>query len=151
SRTEDNSCFTNAARPPAAIRKAGAATRGDTVNEIGTSPPPSETEPDTGFHRFGLCAEVLTALADMGYREPTEVQVQTLPLAMAGRDLIVQSRTGTGKTAAFGIRIVNAVDPAAPVVQALVLTPARELTLQVAGELSRIAAVRRVRCLPIYG
>ncbi len=87
----------------------------------------------------------------MGYREPTDVQARTLPPAMAGRDLIVQSRTGTGKTAAFGIRIVDAVSLAEPVVQALVLTPARELTLQVAGELARIASVRGVRCLPIYG
>src|SRR6185503_2599296 len=67
------------------------------------------------------------------------------------KDLIVQSRTGTGKTAAFGIRIAEVVDPTDPSVQALILTPARELTLQVADEVGRIGAGRGVRCVRIYG
>jgi ATP-dependent RNA helicase DeaD len=70
---------------------------------------------------------------------------------MAGKDLIVQSRTGTGKTAAFGIRIAETVDRDSPAVQALVLTPARELTLQVTAEVSRIGAGRALRCVAVYG
>jgi len=101
--------------------------------------------------KFGLQSEVLAALHRMGYVHPTEVQTLTLPLAMEGRDLIVQSRTGTGKTAAFGIRIVEVVDCSDPSVQALILTPTRELTLQVTAELSRIGQDRGVRCVPIYG
>jgi len=104
-----------------------------------------------GFAGFGLRVEVLTALESIGYRDPTEVQSQAIPRAMSGKDLIVQSRTGTGKTAVFGIRIAEAVDPKDSAVQALVLTPARELTLQVAAEVSRIGAGRSLRCVPIYG
>ena len=103
------------------------------------------------FSDFGLLPEVLSALEKMGYREPTEVQALAIPLAMSGRDLIVQSRTGTGKTAAFGIRIAEATDPSRNTVQALVLTPARELTLQVADEVGRLGEDRGVRCVRIYG
>jgi ATP-dependent RNA helicase DeaD len=103
------------------------------------------------FKDFGLSAEVLATLQGIGYLEPTEVQALTIPVAMSGRDLIVQSRTGTGKTAAFGIRIAEAADPSLSAVQALVLTPARELTLQVADEVGRICEGRGVRCVRIYG
>jgi len=107
--------------------------------------------PTQGFEQFGLRPEVLSALAKMGYRRPTEVQAKALPLAREGKDLIVQSRTGTGKTAAFGIQIVELVEPALEAVQALILTPARELTLQVAAEVSRIGADRGFRCVAVYG
>ena len=110
-----------------------------------------EEAPSGGFEAFGLRAEVLSALAKMGYGQPTEVQAKALPLARQGMDLIVQSRTGTGKTAVFGIQIVELVDVAIEAVQALILTPARELTLQVAAEVSRIGADRGLRCLPVYG
>jgi ATP-dependent RNA helicase DeaD len=110
-----------------------------------------EVGPSSGFKNFGLRPEVLSALAEIGYTEPTEVQSLTIPRAMAGKDLIVQSRTGTGKTAAFGIRIAEVVDPAEASVQALILTPARELTLQVADEVGRIGASRGIRCVRIYG
>jgi ATP-dependent RNA helicase DeaD len=107
--------------------------------------------PAEGFRGFGLSEATLASLETMGYREPTEVQARTIPAAMQGRDLIVQSRTGTGKTAAFGIRIVESVDPADATVQALVLTPTRELSLQVAGELTSLGVGRKVRCARIYG
>ncbi|MCI0656389.1 MAG: DEAD/DEAH box helicase [Acidobacteria bacterium] len=107
--------------------------------------------PTPGFRAFALRPEILSALETIGYTEPTQVQLQAIPLAMAGKDLIVQSRTGTGKTAAFGIRIAEAVDRESHAVQALVLTPARELTLQVTAEVSRIGAGRGLRCVAVYG
>ena len=110
-----------------------------------------QQSPPQGFTEFGLSPEVLAALDRIGYREPTEVQSLTIPRSMSGGDLIVQSRTGTGKTAAFGIRIAEAVDTRNEAIQALVLTPTRELTLQVADELSRIGRDRGVLCVRIYG
>jgi len=107
--------------------------------------------PPQSFTEFALSPEVLAALEKIGYLEPTEVQSLTIPRSMSGKDLIVQSRTGTGKTAAFGIRIAEAVDATEEAIQALVLTPTRELTLQVADEVSRIGQGRGVRCVRIYG
>jgi len=111
----------------------------------------SQSNVETRFKDFGLQEETLTSLERMGYLKPTEVQSLTIPKSMSGRDLIVQSRTGTGKTAAFGIRITEAVDRAVSSIQALVLTPTRELTLQVTDELSRIGHDAEVLCVPIYG
>jgi ATP-dependent RNA helicase DeaD len=119
-----------------------------------TGPAPDErTEPPFGrFEDLGLSPEVLRALGDMGFTAPMEVQAKTMPLALAGRDLLVQSRTGSGKTAAFGIPIVDRiVDPEARHVQAVILLPTRELALQVASELARVAAHRRIVVVPVYG
>ena len=103
------------------------------------------------FADLNLTAETLASLDAMGYRAPTEVQAETLPRALAGKDLVVQSRTGTGKTAAFGIPIVERVDPAADYVQAVALAPTRELAMQVARELSEIGRGRGVKVETIYG
>ena len=103
------------------------------------------------FADLNLTAETLASLDAMGYRAPTEVQAETLPRALAGKDLVVQSRTGTGKTAAFGIPIVERVDPAADHVQAVALAPTRELAMQVARELSEIGRGRGVKVETIYG
>jgi ATP-dependent RNA helicase DeaD len=104
------------------------------------------------FDELGLYPDVLRALEEMGFQEAMEVQAATLPLARQGRDLMVQSRTGSGKTAAFGIPFVNdIVDPQAKFVQAIVLLPTRELALQVAAELARIAVHRPITVAPIYG
>jgi ATP-dependent RNA helicase DeaD len=104
------------------------------------------------FDELGLYPDVLRALEEMGFQEAMEVQAATLPLARQGRDLMVQSRTGSGKTAAFGIPFVNdIVDPEAKYVQAIVLLPTRELALQVAAELARIAVHRPITVAPIYG
>lgn len=104
-----------------------------------------------GFTNLGLSEAVRRSLEGMGYEEPSPVQAEAIPLLLAGDDLIAQALTGTGKTAAFGIPIVERVDPAIPQAQALVLTPTRELALQVAGEISRIGHARGVRVLPVYG
>ena len=94
---------------------------------------------------------VARALEQMGYVIPTEVQARAIPPLRAGDDLIGQAQTGTGKTAAFGIPIVEKVDPAAHWVQALVLTPTRELCVQVAEEIENLGRFRNVRTVAIYG
>ncbi len=104
------------------------------------------------FAELGLHPDVLRAVEEMGFSEPMPVQATTFPLITAGRDLMVQSRTGSGKTAAFGIPFANGlVDPEEKVVQAIVLLPTRELALQVAAELAKICAHRRMTVVPIYG
>jgi len=105
----------------------------------------------TPFGGYGLSAEVLQAVEELGYEAPTPIQAQTIPLLMAGRDVIAQAQTGTGKTAAFGIPIVERVDPAVRAPQALVLAPTRELAVQVAEAIHRLGRGRRVSVLPIYG
>jgi ATP-dependent RNA helicase DeaD len=87
----------------------------------------------------------------MGYHQPTEVQARAIPPLRLGRDLIGQAQTGTGKTAAFGIPIVEKIDPAQHHVQALVLTPTRELCVQVTDEIGRLGAFRNVVPVAIYG
>ena len=103
------------------------------------------------FDGLSLSAETLASLDAKGYRAPTDVQAETVPRALGGRDLVVQSRTGTGKTAAFGIPIVEKVDPGQVVVQAVVLAPTRELALQVAQEVAEIGQGRGVKVESIYG
>jgi ATP-dependent RNA helicase DeaD len=103
------------------------------------------------FDSLNLSAETLSSLDTMGYKAPTEVQFETIPRAQAGRDLVVQSRTGTGKTAAFGIPIIERVDPAVAGVQAVALAPTRELAIQVAEELTQIGRAKGVRIESIYG
>src|SRR3954468_8547833 len=103
------------------------------------------------FDSLNLSAETLSSLDAMGYKAPTDVQFETIPRAQAGRDLVVQSRTGTGKTAAFGIPIIERVDPAVAGVQAVALAPPRELAIQVAEELALIGKGKGVRIESIYG
>jgi ATP-dependent RNA helicase DeaD len=104
------------------------------------------------FADLGLRPEVLSALEAMGFQRAMDVQAATIPLVRQRKDLMVQSRTGSGKTAAFGIPFVNdVVDPSLKAVQAIVLLPTRELALQVASELARIAAHLPVTVAPVYG
>ncbi len=107
-----------------------------------------------GHHRFGdipVPVTIARALERMGYRTPTEVQALAIPPLRDGADVIGQAQTGTGKTAAFGIPIVERVDPSLPRVQALILTPTRELCVQVAEEIARLGQLRNVRVASIYG
>jgi ATP-dependent RNA helicase DeaD len=104
------------------------------------------------FADLNLRPEVQQAVADMGFSEPTEVQRVTLPLVREGRDIMVQSRTGSGKTAAFGIPFADKiVDANQKSVQAIVLMPTRELALQVAAEIARICAHSGLSVVPVYG
>jgi ATP-dependent RNA helicase DeaD len=103
------------------------------------------------FASLQLSLPTLQSLEAKGYKAPTDCQAEAIPLVMAGRDLVVQSRTGTGKTAAFGIPIVEKVDPAEAGVQAVALTPTRELALQVSQELTELGRGRALKVETIYG
>ena len=104
------------------------------------------------FADLGLRPEVLKAVSDMGFVEPMEVQRETIPLVRQGRDILVQSRTGSGKTAAFAIPFADWIaDSKEHFPQVLVLLPTRELALQVAAETARICATTELAVVPVYG
>jgi ATP-dependent RNA helicase DeaD len=103
------------------------------------------------FTDLQLNAEVLRAVASLGFEEPTPIQSQTIPLLLASRDVLAQAQTGTGKTAAFGLPIVQQVDIARREVQALVLAPTRELAMQVAESIHNLGTTRGLVVLPVYG
>jgi len=113
---------------------------------------PGDNPPKTTFADLGLSPEVLKAVTDMGFIEPMDVQRATIPMARAGHDILVQSRTGSGKTAAFAIPFADWIaDPKENYPQALVLLPTRELALQVAAETARICANTGLSVVPVYG
>ena len=104
------------------------------------------------FRKLGLSEVSITALAGKGFEEPTFIQEKCIPLLLRGGvDVVGQAQTGTGKTAAFGLPVLELVDPALSTVQALILTPTRELALQVSEELNSLKGTRQVRIVPIYG
>lgn len=103
-----------------------------------------------GFETLGLSDPILQALDEMGFVEPMPVQKVCIPAIIEGDDVIGQARTGTGKTVAFGVPIVQEITTA-PYVQSLILTPTRELCLQVAGEIDRVCAHTGHRVVPVYG
>jgi ATP-dependent RNA helicase DeaD len=119
-----------------------------------TDPAPREDDPTpkTTFADLGLGSAVLQALSDMGFAEPMEVQVTAIPLVRQRRDILVQSRTGSGKTAAFAIPFADWIADAKDTFpQAIVLLPTRELALQVAAETARICATTQLAVVPVYG
>jgi ATP-dependent RNA helicase DeaD len=104
------------------------------------------------FAALGLSAPLIRALDELGYETPTPIQEHTIPLLLAGRDVIGQAQTGTGKTAAFALPILNQLDLSVNAVQALVLTPTRELAIQVAEAVHSYSKhLGRVKVLPVYG
>ncbi len=103
------------------------------------------------FGELGLSQPVLQAVSQMGFEAATPIQEQTIPLAMNGQDFIGQAHTGTGKTAAFGIPLAEKIHRKTGKVEALIVTPTRELAVQVAEELNTIGQVKGVRALPVYG
>lgn len=105
----------------------------------------------TTFNDLGLSKQVLQAVRKMGFEEATPIQEQTIPVAIKGQDVIGQAQTGTGKTAAFGIPMIEKAEPDHGSVQGLVVTPTRELAIQVSEELNKIGEFKGVRTLPIYG
>jgi ATP-dependent RNA helicase DeaD len=105
----------------------------------------------SNFSELGLSNPLERAVAVMGFEEMTPIQARAIPLAMRGEDFIGQAQTGTGKTAAFGIPLMEKIRPETDYVAALVVTPTRELAIQVAEELNRIGQFKRIRTLPIYG
>ena len=103
------------------------------------------------FGNIELSKKLLAAVSDMGFEEPSPIQAQTIPLLLEGHDVIGQAQTGTGKTAAFGIPTIEKVIDASHHIQALVLTPTRELAIQIAEEFNKIGKYKRVKTLPVYG
>lgn len=103
------------------------------------------------FEELGLLPELVQALSDAGYTEPTPIQANAIPVLLSGRDVIGQAQTGTGKTAAFALPMLQMIDTASPHIQALVLTPTRELASQVSTAIEDYGKHRNIRVLPIYG
>jgi ATP-dependent RNA helicase DeaD len=105
----------------------------------------------TTFAELGLSKPVLEALEHLGYQQPTPIQEETIPLLLGGSDVIGQAQTGTGKTAAFGLPMLMYVDPGDPEVQALVLTPTRELCIQVTQALRAYGEQRGISVVAVFG
>lgn len=103
------------------------------------------------FSEFGLEAKVLRAITEMGFEESTPIQEKAIPIALDGGDLIGQAQTGTGKTAAFAIPLIQHIEASEDKIVALIMTPTRELAIQVAEEISKLARFKGIRSLPIYG
>lgn len=104
------------------------------------------------FENMGLSREALKAVSDMGFEEATPIQSQCISLIMSGRDVIGQSQTGTGKTAAFGIPLLEKIAPADKHLQAVILCPTRELAIQTSEEFRKLLKYRdNIKVLPIYG
>ncbi|MHA0857926.1 DEAD/DEAH box helicase [Paenibacillus sp. CMAA1364] len=103
------------------------------------------------FAEFNLEPQILQAITDLGFEESTPIQDQAIPLAMAGRDLIGQAQTGTGKTAAFGIPLIAKISKSEERIMALIMAPTRELAIQVSEEIGKLARFKGIRSLAIYG
>src|SRR5881394_3179173 len=105
----------------------------------------------SAFADLGLSEPILAALRDVGYESPSPIQVQAIPPLLEGRDVIGQAQTGTGKTAAFGLPMIEFVDPDDEDVQALVLTPTRELCIQVTQALRAYGARKGIDPVAVFG
>lgn len=105
------------------------------------------------FQTLQISDVILNALNEMGFEEPTPIQANAIPVAMSGCDMIGQAQTGTGKTAAYGIPVLEKILASEPSkeIQAVVLSPTRELAMQVAEELNHLAQFTHIQALPIYG
>jgi ATP-dependent RNA helicase DeaD len=105
----------------------------------------------TTFHELGISEPIQRAITAMGFEEASPIQEKAIPIALTGKDIIGQAQTGTGKTAAFGIPILQKIDTDKESVQAIVIAPTRELAIQVSEEINRLAKYTGIRSLPIYG
>ena len=105
----------------------------------------------TTFAELGLSEPILQALSDVGYENPSPIQEQAIPSLLEGRDVVGQAQTGTGKTAAFGLPLLQFVDPTDDDVQALVLTPTRELCIQVTQALRAYGARKGIDPVAVFG
>ena len=104
------------------------------------------------FDELDLCPQIVRAVKEMGFEAATPIQARAIPVIMEGRDVIGQAQTGTGKTAAFGIPLLQKIDPKNRKLQAIVLCPTRELAVQVADEIRRLCKfMHGIKVLPIYG
>jgi ATP-dependent RNA helicase DeaD len=103
------------------------------------------------FEDLPLCPEVMKGIEELGFTELFPIQAQAIVPLLDGKDVIGQAQTGTGKTAAFGIPMVERIDPTNKKVQGLVLAPTRELAIQVAERISRFSKYTKLKILPVYG
>lgn len=103
------------------------------------------------FVEFGLEQGVLQAISEMGFEEATPIQAKAIPVAIAGRDMIGQAQTGTGKTAAFGIPLISKIVATEDRIVALIMAPTRELAIQVSEEIEKLGRFKGLRSLAIYG
>jgi ATP-dependent RNA helicase DeaD len=103
------------------------------------------------FAALGLREDLVRAVEELGFEQPTDIQRDAIPLLLEGRDVLGQAQTGTGKTAAFGLPMFERIDLSKPVVQAVILAPTRELALQVAESIELYGKYGGVRVAPIYG
>jgi len=113
--------------------------------------PTTSSEANRAFGELGLGPKLLKALDSLGYEEPTPIQREAIPLLLEGRDLLGLAATGTGKTAAFALPILERIQTGSPVPAALILVPTRELAVQVARAVHRYGMSMGVTVLPIYG
>ena len=104
-----------------------------------------------GFAAFSLRRELMQALDKMNFTEPTAVQRQVIPAFLAGRDLLVQARTGSGKTAAYALPLCQLCDVQCFFPQALILVPTRELALQISEEIRAFSLYQRLHCVQLTG
>lgn len=105
----------------------------------------------TRFEDLGISPATLRSLKKMGFEEATPVQAATIPLSLQNKDLIGQAQTGTGKTTAFGVPLIDKIDKDSNLIQGIVIAPTRELAVQVSEELYKIGYGKRARVLAIYG
>ncbi|MCI1944473.1 DEAD/DEAH box helicase [Clostridium luticellarii] len=103
------------------------------------------------FNDLGLHSKILQAIDNMGFEEPSQIQAESIPVILEGKDVIGQAQTGTGKTLAFGAPMLSKIEPRCKNISSIIVTPTRELAIQVNDELSRIAKFRKIALLPIYG
>ncbi|AJQ28808.1 DEAD/DEAH box helicase [Pelosinus fermentans] len=103
------------------------------------------------FTALGIRREIGAILAENGITKPTEIQVQAIPAIMSGKDVVGQSQTGTGKTLAFILPILEKIEISKPIVQALIITPTRELALQITREVAKLADQLGIQVLSVYG
>lgn len=104
------------------------------------------------FEEMCLDTRIMRAIAEMGFEQPSPIQAQSIPIAVEGKDMIGQARTGTGKTASFGIPMLQRINPKDKSLQAIVLCPTRELAIQSANEIRKFAKfLHGIKVLPIYG
>ena len=103
------------------------------------------------FKELGLDHDLLKAIAQSGFEEATPIQAETIPLVLEGKDVIGQAQTGTGKTAAFGLPILQHIDKADRSIQALVISPTRELAIQTQEELYRLGQDKKIKVQAVYG
>lgn len=103
------------------------------------------------FDEFKLNKPIVQAIQEAGFKEPTDIQVETIPLVLQGKDLVGQAKTGTGKTAAFSLPLLQLVNPQEKAIQALVVLPVRELGQQVTKEIQLLGKHTKVQAVSVYG